>query len=119
MLQNEVVRLGPADSANIYLVTQRICLDTARYCIEIGIDYSERQFIRLLLDTGALCHTTMDSAYRKTWVFAHASSACAAMCERVVEACGNFPNDDRIRNCARRCHECMKYCLDAKTVTVA
>lgn len=120
MLQKEVAgtQAGAKVSANICLTTQRICLNTARYCTEMGGEYSQRQFIRLLLDTAALCHTTMDTIYRTNWIRAHATSACAAMCARVAEACDNFPGDEQMIRCAHLCRDCVKFCVEVNTATV-
>lgn len=110
---------GAKVSATICLSTQRMCLDTARYCTELGGKYAERQFIRLLLDTAALCHTTMDTIYRTNWIRNHTTSACAAMCARVAEACDNFPGDEQMMRCARLCRDCVKFCVEVNTVTLA
>ena len=121
MLQNQIPDKGSYTkaSANVCFGAQRVCLDTARYAMDSSGEYADRQFIRLLLDTAALCHAAMDANEQVSWLKNHALSACAAMCARVAEACDKYPDDERMIRCARTCRDCVKYCIEVNTATVA
>ncbi len=121
MLQNQTVltELHVKESSNVCLNTQQICLETARHCVEMGGKYAEREHVRLFLDTAALCHTALDTAGRASWLQAHATSACAAMCARTAAVCDTFPHDECMVRCARLCRECVKYCIEANDMPVA
>jgi hypothetical protein len=45
-------------------------------------------------------------------VHVHTCRACAAVCERVVKLCANYPGDALLRACASACGLAARCCTD-------
>ena len=95
------------------LASHRMCLETARYCIEQGsAAHIEATHIALLLDCAELCQTTANSMLRKSPQHALLCDACAKMCDACARDCMKISSDVRMQACAHNCQDCAASCRD-------
>lgn len=117
LFQDRAVDLETPISSIICQNTKHMCLETACYCMQMGGDYLADQSVRLLLDMAALCHSSLDTALRVTWLHAHTIATLVATGKKAAAICERFTHDERMMRCAELCRECVAYCGEADPVT--
>jgi hypothetical protein len=99
------------ECATVVMEAQRICLSTVRYCLDKGGRASAAQFIRLLLDTAAVCQTTAECCRSGSNFITFSTGACRELCILTATSCGRFGEDAQLKTCAEVCQraaECLK-----------
>jgi hypothetical protein len=94
----------------ICLKSHRMCLETARYCTEMGGAHVGAAHLALLLDCAEMCQTTANSLLRFSPEHGVICGACAQLCEACAKDCDAIAGDDRMARCAATCRECAQDC---------
>jgi len=93
------------------LICQRICLETATHCLELGREHAEAPHIRALLDCAELCATSAGFMLRSSPLHGAVCGTCASACERCAESCEALPDpDEQMLACAETCRRCADSC---------
>jgi hypothetical protein len=88
--------------------TQRVCLSAVRYALDKGGKYSSAHFVRLLLDTAAVCQTTAECCRIGSGFITFSSSACAELASLCALSCMRFSDDDYLKAVIDVCNRCAK-----------
>ena len=95
------------------IASHRMCLETARYCTELGSPaHVEATHIALLLDCAELCQATANSMLRRSPQHDLLCDACAQMCEACARDCAKIAGDARMQACAHTCRDCAASCKE-------
>lgn len=94
----------------VCLKSHRVCIETARYCTEMGGSHVTAAHMALLLDCAEMCQTTANSLLRFSPQHGVICGACAQLCEACAEDCEAIAGDDRMARCAATCRDCAQDC---------
>ena len=98
------------------LTSHKMCLETARYCMDQGGRHVSAPHLALLLDCAEMCQTTANSMLRQSPQHMVVCDACARLCEACARNCDAFSGDERMRRCATTCRTCARSCRDMATM---
>jgi hypothetical protein len=88
----------------------RVCVETARYCLDKGGRHAAPEQIGLLIDCAEICQTTANFMLRGSSVHKTICGACAEICDRCAESCESIGDDTRLQECAKACRDCAESC---------
>lgn len=88
----------------------RVCLATARYCLDQGGEHAEPEHVSLLLDCAQICATSADFMIRKSELHGLTCGTCAEICRRCAESCERMTSGSLMRECAEVCRRCAESC---------
>jgi hypothetical protein len=94
------------ECATLCMETQRVCLSAVRYSLNKGGKYSTAHFVRLLLDTAAVCQTTAECCRSGSGFLTFSSSACAELANLCALSCMRFSGDDYLKSVVEVCKRC-------------
>jgi hypothetical protein len=94
------------------LSCHRICVETAKYCLEKGGKHAEADHIRTMLDCTQSCATSADFMLRGSELHTYTCGACAAVCEACAVSCEKFGDDAVMSRCAKVCRSCAECCRE-------
>jgi hypothetical protein len=92
------------------LETYRLTLQTVRYCLDKGGDYSTVNMIQRLLDCAEICRASASYLIRSSDKQATICTGCAEICLLCANDCEHFSNDKSMKDCAQQCRSCAEYC---------
>lgn len=101
-----------SDCVQDCLESHKMCLETARYCMDKGGKHVSTKHLSLLLDCAEICQTTANSLLRRSSQHAVICEACARVCEACASDCDSFAADAQMRQCALTCRTCAQSCRD-------
>jgi hypothetical protein len=90
---------------------QRICLETASFCLQLGSEIASGPVIRLLLDCAEICQTSANFMLRNSDLHGLTCRACAEVCARCATECERISNA-QMQACAEVCRRCAQSCLE-------
>ena len=99
--------------------TQRTILATVRYCMDRGGRYVSAQFVRLMLDTAAVCQSAAEASRDGSGLFTFSSTSCAEVCKLCATACRRFAEDEIMLRCAEVCEHCAMRCRQVNALAAA
>jgi hypothetical protein len=88
----------------------RICVSTARHCLEQGGEHAAPGHITVLLDCAAICQTSADFMIRGSDLHGRVCAICAEACNLCAESCEAFGEDKLMQECAEACRRCARSC---------
>jgi len=88
----------------------RICVETARYCLEKGGRHAAAEHVGLLIDCAEICQTSANFMLRGSAVHKNICGACAEVCDRCAESCDRIGDDEQLKKCARTIRACADSC---------
>lgn len=95
---------------DICRATERMCVETSRYCLEKGGAHASVAHLSILADCADLCDAAAMSLMRKSPIHAVLCDACARACKACSESCSSLAPDEQMRRCAAMCRDCAKCC---------
>jgi hypothetical protein len=102
------------------VLCQRVCLETANHCLELGGEHAEAAHIRALLDCAEICATAAGFMLRDSPLHGAVCGACASACERCAESCEALPDaDEQMLACAETCRRCAESCRSMASPSAA
>lgn len=95
---------------DICIRSHRMCLETARYCLEKGGPHVAATHLALLLDCAEMCQTTANSLLRRSPQHGAICNACAQLCDACAKDCEVIGGDEQMTHCASLCRDCARDC---------
>jgi hypothetical protein len=89
-----------------------VCLETVRYCLQMGGEHASPNHIGLLLDCAEICQTSANFMLRMSDFHTRTCAVCAEVCERCAQDCARFDNDSVMQQCAETCRSCAQSCRE-------
>jgi hypothetical protein len=87
----------------------RICLVTARKCLQKGGKHADVKLVTVLLDCAEICSTSVDFMERGSARYGVICGACAEICRACSRACRDVGGEEMER-CAEVCDTCAASC---------
>jgi hypothetical protein len=91
---------------------QRICLETAATCLELGGKHAEAEHMQLLLACAEICRTSAAFMMLGSDLHGETCGVCATVCDRCAESCDQLGEDESMRACAEACRRCARSCRE-------
>ena len=88
----------------------KACLQTMMYCLQTGGRHGEADLPRAMNDCAEICQTAANFMLRGSDLHHHTCRACAEICARCAEQCGQISDDNRMAACAEMCRRCAESC---------
>lgn len=88
----------------------RICLQALVHGLGLHTRPLHESHLRLLLDCAELCQTCAGFLLRGSDLAGVVACACASVCERCAEFCGERRDDALLRRCELVCLRCSESC---------
>lgn len=101
--------------AHICHECQDVCLSLVPYFrTDLGTDDDRRvAYLNLLLDCAGICGLSHSVLHRRSDSHTITCTACAAICERCVQACRGVGDEDpAMSRCADACARCARSCRE-------
>lgn len=89
-----------------------ICVQTTAYCIQMGGRHIDAGHLEILLDCADTCRISADFMLRGSSLHSQTCAVCAEACERCVQSCEVFEDDEQMRACAEACRRCSESCRE-------
>ncbi|MCW2955437.1 MAG: hypothetical protein JWO69_306 [Thermoleophilia bacterium] len=88
-----------------------LCLATVNHCLELGGEFADPAFIRLLTDSAEISQTSASFMLRDSKLHHLTCGICADICARCADECERMAGDDaQLRACAEACRTCAESC---------
>jgi hypothetical protein len=91
---------------------EAICLEAIGHCRQDLQLRGDQELIAVLEVCADICGTSTRALTGGSSGHVHTCRACAAVCERVVKLCANYPGDALLRACASACGLAARCCTD-------
>ncbi len=89
----------------------RVCVETKKYCLEIGGEHAEPTHLKTLADCAELCRVSAQMMMSGSEMHKEVCGVCAEACRRCKESCEQF-DDEQMKKCAQICGECEVSCRE-------
>ncbi len=86
------------------------CLESINYCMHKGEKHAEASHLGLLLDCARACGISADYMLRESPFHSEMCGTCADVCEDCAKSCGQFKNDEQMKDCEEKCRACAASC---------
>ena len=86
------------------------CVETVKYCLQLGGRYEDARHIRQLFDCAEACRTNASFMLRASDLYRSTCILCAEACVRCAESCEQLQDDANLRRCAEACRSCAEIC---------
>ncbi len=87
-----------------------ICSEAVSYCLEKEGDYSQHNFIQLLLDCMETCKTCAGFLLLGSSFKTRTCEDCAELCKMCAIECEKFIDDEQLLKVAACCRKCASMC---------
>jgi hypothetical protein len=96
---------------------QVACDSCAAHCAGMVAEGNKRHMttLRTCQDCADICRTAAASSARGGPFVKEICEACAKVCDGCGKACGQFPDDKHMSDCAKACKDCAAACREMLT----
>ncbi len=96
---------------------ERVCKETAMFCLFEGNEHSSPDHIGLLKSCAAVCRASAELMIAGSQFSRQQCLLCAQICYECSAECNSF-TENFMKECAEVCEECAETCSEMATVTI-